>query len=289
MGLFSGLLGSGHKKRMDDIMGSIDDASSYGRYTTPPYAPDPSEMAQEYDPRSAPSSAPQGHGGGILGGFVRGIQNGVNNGYFSAASATLHGDPATGFGIIHAAQQAEQQKREEEARQAEMAKMPDVLKGLGYDDGQIELLMSHPDVLHDVIADKFKKAPAVTRENGPDLVSYDPNEGSSKVVYHGKDDWQRYAEQFGEPGSPQYNAAVKDFVLRGGGPTGFGNQQQLIQQRQAGQQALRSMPTYSQAHAPAGGGGGHSAAAPRPTQTRVVGGKTYWKIRGLWYDNPEGR
>lgn len=125
-----------------------------------------------------------------------------------------------------------------------------------------------------------------TFDNGPDRVEYDANTGQSKVAYQGKDDWTRYADSLGlQPGTPEYAAAQKDYALRAQGPSGFANQQALIQQRGAMQQSLKGMPTYQQAHPSAGGGGGK---APRPTQTRVVGGRAYYKIRGQWYDNPEG-
>lgn len=138
-------------------------------------------------------------------------------------------------------------------------------------------------------------------------VRIDPTTGQADVLYQAPQDFEDYAASLGaEPGSPEYDRLVQDYVLRSAGPTATdfnlqeeenrqdnrvslegvrqGNRQSLLGQRQAGQRALRGVPTYRQANpAPprsggrSGGSGGvrEGATATGPGGAKVVyrGGK----------------
>lgn len=55
---------------------------------------------------------------------------------------------------------------------------------------------------------------------GRDRVQFDPVTGQSSVVFNGPQDFELYAAELGlEPGTPEYFAAVEDFVLRSSGPS----------------------------------------------------------------------
>lgn len=138
-------------------------------------------------------------------------------------------------------------------------------------------------------------------------VRIDPMTGRAEVLYQAPQDFEDYAATFGaEPGTPEYDRLVQDYVLRGSGPTATdnynlreewrqdnrldlegvrqGNREALLGQRQAGQRALKGVPTYRQANPTprsggrSGGGGGvregQTATNPQ-TGAKVVyrGGK----------------
>jgi hypothetical protein len=103
------------------------------------------------------------------------------------------------------------------------------------------------------------------------LVRFTPGTGESDVVFTAPQDFEDYAATLGaEPGSPEYDRLVQDYVLRGGGPTATdnynlredwrqknreelegirqSNRSALEGQRQAGRRALKAIPTYGQAN-----------------------------------------
>lgn len=53
----------------------------------------------------------------------------------------------------------------------------------------------------------------------------------ASTIYQGRSEMENYASQFGEPGSPEWKAAIQDFRLRGAGPTGYYYKDQLQDQR----------------------------------------------------------
>lgn len=96
--------------------------------------------------------------------------------------------------------------------------------------------------------------------SGNDRVRFDPATGSAGVVYDGRSDAEEYAGALGlDPTTPEYRAAVQDYVLRGNGPTAFNYDRQLEGVRQDHRVSLRQMPTYAQAN-------------PRPATPRASGG-----------------
>jgi hypothetical protein len=109
----------------------------------------------------------------------------------------------------------------------------------------------------------------------------DPTTGQVATLQTAPMDFETYAASQGfKPGTPEYNQAAQDYILRGNGPTAVGldaslddhrtgnrvrlegvragNRSALEGQRQAGRASLRSMPTYRDLHPSAGGGRGGS-------------------------------
>ncbi|KXU31549.1 hypothetical protein A0J57_05395 [Sphingobium sp. 22B] len=115
--------------------------------------------------------------------------------------------------------------------------------------------------------------------SGNNRVGFDPRTGESTVIYEGQSDAEDYAASLGfQPGTPEFSAAMQDFVLRGNGPTAFGfdtdlegvrqdNRKEIEGVRQRNRLALRQTPTYANLHPqPAGGsGGGNRGGPPRST------------------------
>jgi len=56
---------------------------------------------------------------------------------------------------------------------------------------------------------------------------------------------------------------------------------------QTGKPVYSSPKTFAPQRPRSGGGGGGAPQAP--VASRQIGGKTYYKVNGEWYDNPEGR
>lgn len=130
----------------------------------------------------------------------------------------------------------------------------------------------------------------IARENAPeyfmsgdDRVRFDRKTGQSSVVYDAPEEFETYAAAMGyKPGTPEYNTAAQDYVLRSSGPTANGfdvrleeerqqNRVDLEGERQRNRLGLRGTPTYGDLHpkpraASAGGGGGGGS---RPSSGRA--------------------
>jgi hypothetical protein len=139
-----------------------------------------------------------------------------------------------------------------------------------------------------------------------DRVRYDPTTGATETLYTAPEDFDRYAASLGaEPGTPEYDRLVQDYVLRTGGPTATGlnmeeedhrqgnrlglegvrqnNRSALVSQRLNNSLTLRQSPTYRQANplprkptAGRGGGGvreGQTATGPGGAKMVYRGGK----------------
>lgn len=139
-------------------------------------------------------------------------------------------------------------------------------------------------------------------------VRIDPTTGESEVLYTAPQDFEDYAVSLGaEPGTPEFDRMVQDYVLRGSGPTATdnyntreewrqdnrlelegerqGNRQSLLGQRQAGQRALKGVPTYRQANPVpprAGGRSGGSRGVPDGTTATGPGGAKMIRRGGQW-------
>lgn len=103
--------------------------------------------------------------------------------------------------------------------------------------------------------------------SGGDRVRYDPKTKQTYVLYQAPEQFEKYAGALGfEKGTPEYNQALQDYVLRGNGPTALGYDEELEGVRQGNRLQLRGMPTYGQSHprpvAPRRGGG--TMPLPKP-------------------------
>lgn len=113
-------------------------------------------------------------------------------------------------------------------------------------------------------------------ENGTDQIRYDPTTGASSVAVQGMTDGEQYARSLGiQPGTTAWDNAVRDQMLKGDGPTAYGNDTRLEAQRQSGRERLRGMPTYSQTH-PTAKTKPAKRGKSRPTATGPNGQKVEW-------------
>jgi hypothetical protein len=135
---------------------------------------------------------------------------------------------------------------------------------------------------------------------------FDPATGQTTTLQTAPMDFETYASSQGfEPGSPEYNAAAQDYILRGNGPTAVGldaslddyrtgnrmrletqragNRSALEGQRQAGRSSLRSMPTYRDLHPSAGGSRGSSIPTVKTPQEAMA------LPPGTKFRTPDGR
>jgi len=140
---------------------------------------------------------------------------------------------------------------------------------------------------------------------GNNRVRYDPTTRTSETLYTAPEEFELYAQSLGaEPGTPEYDRLVQDYVLRTGGPTATGlnmeeedhrqgnrlglegvrqnNRSALVSQRLNNSLTLRQSPTYSQRHPkpskPTGRGGGgvregQTATGPGGAKMIYRGGK----------------
>ena len=136
----------------------------------------------------------------------------------------------------------------------------------------------------------------------------DPTTGGFTETYRAPTDPERYAESRGfEKGTPDWNTAMEDYVLRGNGPTAFdydvdlenarqGNRVGLENLRSGNRAHLRGQPTYSDTHPrpskrgtpPVIGG-----IPPAPKPGRIVTVKTPQEADalppGTVFKTPDGR
>lgn len=179
----------------------------------------------------------------------------------------------------------------EEANAAQSRSVAEILAGDGATDADLMGAVSNPyiDPVVRTLADSMRKERAELNKpeyfmSGRDRVKYDPRAGQSSIIYDGAEDHETYARQFGEPGTPEYQAAAQDFVLRSNGPTAFGydvdlegvrqeNREDLEGVRYRNRLSLRQTPTYSQANPrPAStGGGSGSGAGGKPRAPTMAG------------------
>jgi hypothetical protein len=138
-----------------------------------------------------------------------------------------------------------------------------------------------------------------------DRVRYDPTTGATETLYTAQEDFDRYAAALGaEPGTPEYDRLVQDYVLRSAGPTASdfniaeeenrqenriglegvrqGNRRELLDQRFSNSRALKGAPTYRQANpvAPKPRASGRSGGGIREGQTATGPGGAKMVYRG---------
>jgi hypothetical protein len=107
---------------------------------------------------------------------------------------------------------------------------------------------------------------------GQDQVEYDPATGTANKIYDAPRPEQEYASQFGQPGTPGFQKALQDYVLRQWGSTAVEAKSGLDDERFQHRADLKGVPTYANLHphAPA-------ARAPRPLTTNNVVGAVLHK------------
>lgn len=118
-----------------------------------------------------------------------------------------------------------------------------------------------------------------------DRVRFDPVTGEATRVYDAPTDFEDYAAAKGlQPGSPEYFAAVEDYVLRGNGPTAFKYDRDLEAIRSASRQSLEAarqrnrlqLRQTPQARQSGTASGGASPRRARPTATNAEGRTLEW-------------
>jgi hypothetical protein len=117
-------------------------------------------------------------------------------------------------------------------------------------------------------------------------IRYDPTSDESTVVFVAPQDFEDYAAALGaEPGTPEYERLVQDYVLRGSGPTGTdnymrredqrqGNRVSMEAVRQRNRAAIKGMPTYRDRNPrPRVSGGVSRRGGSLPTATNPATGQ----------------
>ena len=101
-----------------------------------------------------------------------------------------------------------------------------------------------------------------------DYRRYDPSTNQVETLFDAPRPEQEYASQFGQPGSPEYQTALQDYVLKGWGSTAMDARTQLNNDRFQQRLQLKQTPTYGNLHPrqPA------SRPARAPTVSNVVAG-----------------
>lgn len=132
---------------------------------------------------------------------------------------------------------------------------------------------------------------------GRSRYALDPQTGKVNMLQHEDADFAEYASSLGlEPGSPEWNSAAQDYILRGSGPAATANSNARDDHRtannirlegvrqknrmdyqsagQSGRERLHGLPTYRDTHPLPGGRGRASGSAP--TATGPNGQKVMW-------------
>lgn len=114
------------------------------------------------------------------------------------------------------------------------------------------------------------QAPRIETLPGGIVGIVDQNNGAFTPTFTAPTDAERYATSRGfEQGTPDWNTALQDYVLRGSGPTAHdfdvglegvrqGNRETLEGQRQRNRLTLKGQPTFAQTH-------------PRPSRAAIGG------------------
>jgi len=91
-----------------------------------------------------------------------------------------------------------------------------------------------------------------------DYRRYDPTTNQVDTLFDAPRPEQEYASQFGQPGSPEYQTALQDYVLKGWGSTAMDARTQLNNDRFNQRLQLKQTPTYANLHP--------HTPAPRPAR-----------------------
>ena len=95
-----------------------------------------------------------------------------------------------------------------------------------------------------------------------DYRRYDPSTNQVQTLFDAPRPEQEYASQFGQPGSPEYQTALQDYVLKGWGSTAMDARTQLNDDRFQQRLTLKQTPTYGNLHP--------RQPAPRPARAPTV-------------------
>lgn len=143
--------------------------------------------------------------------------------------------------------------------------------------------------------DRAAAQPRFFQAPGGDYVRFDPTTGSADVVYDAPEKaptptaLEQQINLLRKLRPEMTDAQAAEVVQRGiiGGQYDPNVYRPMVDYKAEVARATKAMPTYAQAHPKASSGGGRGGG--KPSVTRVVGGKAYYKIGGRWYDNAEGR
>lgn len=126
------------------------------------------------------------------------------------------------------------------------------------------------------VANRQASMPKVMSGPNGSIIAVDPATGQAQTLVDGQQSpttLQRNYEWFSSL-PPEQQKIVRPMM------TGYGLTPEGIEAAGARQDATSA--AAARYRASGGGGGG------KPSATRSVGGKVYYKVNGRWYDNPEG-
>lgn len=116
---------------------------------------------------------------------------------------------------------------------------------------------------------------------GRKRLRFEPDTGETETLYEGDSDAEEYAGSLGlVPGTEEHKSAMKDYILRGNGPTAMDydrelddhrtdNRSRIERERQANRRALRETPAYRDLHPPEPKAA--SESRPRPLRKSQAG------------------
>lgn len=195
-----------------------------------PYAPSPLDRGI-VDPTTATPGQPEPQAKPSL--FGKGGKGWGYVGALGDALLALSGTPGS-LAMLQMHQQRQQAQRQQQQQQAEWARQDaQRAEDRGWQVEDRDARLNAPQYFM----------------SGHDRVAFDPATGTTNVVYDGPEDYEGYAATLGlKPTDKGYGDAIRDYVLRGSGPTALAGKAELEGQRQGNRLQLRGTPTYRQTH-----------------------------------------
>jgi hypothetical protein len=223
----------------------------------------------------------------------------------AAASAFWNGDFADGAAISAKGRETAANRLKLKMQEAQRARVIEAMRNQGYSDDQIALALTNSEAFGNNYNQRFGTRVVAP---GSSVVSGGP--GGQQAVFTQPNQYEQYAAALGNArGTPGFNTAVTDYVLRSNGPTALsndkaiddyrtGNRVRMEGVRQGHREKLegirhgnritaRQTPSYRDLNPPP------PRPRPRPTREAIVTVRTPEEARklapGTRFRTPDGR